>query len=217
MAVIDDWEAFRANPDGTDKSHFAFMLMEAEARADFERIFGRLPGADGVISRLETLFGGSEANAWGYQIPVEANMTEADALALAEQVNANRVTWCRARGVDDLAEKLSPLRARIVDIETLKAAQNDFNHVESAIYDEVGDMFIDAAPDDPFAFALKEAVLMLTKWPDVTSYILAPYWPFDLDFEPAFLLYLGGYTSFAANDGIMVSPFGRPAKPGCSQ
>ena len=204
---VAKWQAYRADPVG-DGDAFCFLLNDATGPDYVEAVLGGLPGAEGMIARINHLISVTRGAGFGYRLPEggAAALTPERAVELAVAQHRIYVGFLRDKGEVDLAQELEGLAPRLVEKEVLRAAMDDLSHPGIELYDALGDLCVGVPPEPKrLCYAVEEMVLHLTKYPDVTRYLLEPYWPSGFDEAKAFELYLGGYQSFAASDALMVA------------
>jgi len=193
MSLQDDWLEYIRKPNSYSYDHFAPLITDTDEPLDLETAFGALPNGHELVRRInrvrnETSFTGLYyvENKKGY---LPKNLMHPLAERYADSV---------ANLLDEIGESSIAKQARFNPIEFVSESKvvSDFDANTLGLneaLDFVGDEFVDAKPKSmTFLRGLSEAVLFMTKVPEVTRYILGAMVEFPVDDEAAYELWKGG-------------------------
>jgi len=208
MSLQDDWLKYMENPEVFPDDHFAPPITDTEEPVDLETAFAGLPNGRELIKRInrirqETAFTGL------YHVPEPEEWLDREKLKVLAKRYADSVAD-RLRGIGETEQA-----ARILHNPIEFISESDFMKKEATR--EL--RFLNAAMDLSRDFnkwkdnrpscykGLKEAVLFMTKIPEVTRYILSAIVKYPVDDEAYYELWRGGAgIEFCEDKTLVILP-----------
>lgn len=193
MSLQDDWLKYVEDPNTFSYDHFAPLITDTGEPVILEKAFGALPNGQELIRRIKLIRSETEFTGL-YHIPRRPYaLTKPEMRPYADRYADSVAELLKNIGEHDAAKQVEFNQFEYIKRSQWKRSDPNNPLLLNDVFDFIGDEFSRAliAVGD-YMFGLDEAVLFMTKVPEVTRFVLGALVDFPVDDEAAYELWKGG-------------------------
>lgn len=192
MAQIDDWLEYVVKPEQFGADHFERLMLELDTSELLHRALDPLPNGFAVADRIAAFRGRADFNGT-YLLPPRRD---------GDLLLARRLAENYRDGVADRLGELGDPEASLVQGSPVREIHDtEYRRLRQARELRLLNATMTLEDDEDSAtrsfprwkYGLREAVYMMTTFPEITRYLLWPMFRYPLDDTPAAELWLMGH------------------------
>lgn len=194
MSLQDDWLAYMQDPTLYDRYHFSPLITDTEEPLDLDAAFSGIKNGAELIRRVRRVIDENDFTGMYYVPRLDNRLSRDSLLDLAKDYAETITSRLVSLGEASHARTIRDNTVEIVYEADIDIEKERFSLGDSDVFWIISDDFADVAATRgiPYFYGLKEAVLFMTKVPEVTRYILNALVDYPVNDEIAYELWKGG-------------------------